>query len=731
MAQQHKQAHWSPAWVALVGALGSVAAVLAVQAQVVPVKWWGFPLFALAGAAVTVMVSFSAGGWPRGALLVVTRGLAYRALIWLSVGAWATWASLAGWTPQVWAALVVGAAVLAGLSHVCRLPEKERAAWAVEHAGEVADRRPANVRWWEGLLRQRANAPVVVTAVVPWDNPADGERVYVDLPADGKVTEQTFVDLRRALAVARKLPPGCTVRVDDGEHQGQVVLDVMLRDCLTDSIEVDDDYSPASIYDEFQVMTSPRGESLEVCLRSHSMVIGGAPDSGKTTLLHRIILFLARCTDTLIWVVDANGGGVATPWVRPWAMSKAGRPIIDWVAPDEDEAAVLVATATAIAKDRKVSPEAVRRKHHEDTTVLPVDERLPAIVVLNDEGGEMRQAASLLGQLADEGISRLAQIGRAEAVRAIKSVLRGTSDLLDKGMRVCAPLRICLRMEEEGEYVHVLGEEPGRTKLLHKGTGFARRPGDPRPILARTVNVLLSQIERAAIACADLRPDLDDRGRRVAAKLRARDVLGGRDPANFPDVMALPVMRDVEAGRAYEGRWDRFAGRLAAMRGEELPELGEADEPEEATAPPAPAPARATGGSALAALSAAVKPAVPAGGSPPEPDQAAVRVDLTDKATVDRVAQELLSGVDWQRGPQHAEPVAEQRAPKVTTREHILAILAEAYPDSLTSAQIGIRLERREAGVHRTYRQDVLKSMREAGEVVQAQSGAYLVVKAP
>jgi hypothetical protein len=364
-------------------------------------------------------------------------------------------------------------------------------------------------------------------------------------------------------------------------------LDVMLRDCLTDSnVLLADDFSPVSVYDSFQVMTTPRGESLEVCLRSQSMVIGGAPESGKTTLLHRIILWLARCVDCLIWVVDANGGGVAEPWVRPWAMGKAGRPIIDWVAADEDEAAVLVAVATAIAKDRKTSPEAVCRRHGSDTTVLPVDEKLPAIVVLNDEGGEMRQAVSALGQLADQGISRLAQIGRAEAVRTIKSVLRGTADLLDKGMRVCAALRICLRMEEEDEYAHVLGKNPGKTALLHKGSGYLRRPEDPRPIFGRTVYMLLSQIERAAVACADLRPDLDDRARKVAARIRARDVLGGRDPDGYPDVMALPVMRDVEAGLAYGNRWVRFAPRLAAMRGEELAEPDQADE---VVAPAAPA----------------------------------------------------------------------------------------------------------------------------------------------
>src|SRR5262249_24225717 len=143
-------------------------------------------------------------------------------------------------------------------------------------------------------------------------------------------------------------------------------------------------------------------------------------------------------TDCLIWVVDTNGGGVATPWLEPWARGEANIPVIDWVAPTDEEAAVMVAVAAAIAKDRKTSPEANRRKRAANSMILPVDADLPAILVLTDEGGEVRQSVSLLGQLAATGISRLAQIGRAEAVRVVMSVLRGTADLLDKGMRVMA-----------------------------------------------------------------------------------------------------------------------------------------------------------------------------------------------------------------------------------------------------------------------------------------------------
>lgn len=718
MAQQKPRSQWSPGWVAVVTALAAAAMVRAIRADVLPLPWWGPPVLAVPcalGLAAAAVVATNAGGWARHHLA--------RCVALLAACGWVGWASLVGWTQWVWLVLLGGTLTVGALLHACRRPDDEAPAPAVEQ--EPADTRPADVRAWEALLRRLTRAPVTVTAVEPWANPADGTRVRIALPVEGDITAEKLVAICPNIAVARRLPPGCTVRVLDGEgdvaHQGEVLLDVMLRDCLADPVTVEPEFGPVSVYDSFQVMTTPRGESLEVCLRSQSMVIGGAPDAGKTTLLHRIILWLARCTDALVWVVDTNGGGVATPWVRPWALGLADRPVVDWVAADEEEAAVLVAVARAIAKDRKTSPEATRRKHDANTIVLPVDADLPAIVVLNDEGGEIRQAASLLGQLADEGLSRLAEIGRAEAVRVVKSVLRGTSDLLDKALRVCAALRICLQMTESDEYGHVLGENPGKVKLLHKGSGWIRRPGDPRSILGRTVNVLLSTIEQAAVACAHLRPPLDERGRKVAAKVRVRDVLDGRQPA--PEILALPVMRDVEAGLAYERRWERYAPQLAAMRGEELPDV---DEPGEAQ-PPAPAAPTAAAGPAVSSLHGPASLALLAGvgmlpgGAAGEASAAepAPRPRL-DKADVDREAQRLL-----------AEAFAgEQPAPapaKMTTREHIRAILAERYPEALTSSQIGVELDKRGVKVERTYLLGLLKDMRDKGQVLRTESQAYTV----
>jgi hypothetical protein len=711
--KQQKPEHWTPAAVGVVATLAAVVAVIALQ-QGLPFKVWGVPIVAAAGAVATVLVT-----------IMQDRGLythVHRTTSWLAGGVWVTWTALTGWTGPATVFGVVAAIVLTGAGYACRPQPGEAPADPDE---PFSDRRPTRVREWEARLRQITKQRVTVTGIEPWERREDGLRLYVELPEDTGMTTTELASFTDRIQHAARLPKGCVVRILDADRQGTAIVDVMLRDCLSNEVTVDESTEPASINDEFTVMTSPRGESLDICLRIFSTVIGGTVGSGKTTLLHRIIMFLARCTDALVWVVDTNGGGVAETWISPWARGEADRPVVDWIADTEEEAAVMVAVAAAVVKDRKINTEGLRRKQAANTDVLPVDEKMPAIIILTDEGGEVRKARSLLGQLAADGITQLAQIGRAEGIRAIMSVLRGTADTVDKSLRVVAALRLCLRMEEDDEYMHVLGAHPGRTRLLHKGSAYLRRDTDPKPIFGRTVNVPRDARERHAVACADLRPELDERAQQVAAGVRPRDVLGGRDPA--PEIARLPIMRDVAAGRAYSGRWERYAAKLAQMRGEEFEEV----QPDE------PAPEPSAGGTSTPLLSvpegSALSRFLTATGVEPQAQQApapAVQeaeppgsgVDLDDPESVNREAARLLGELDAPVGGPAREPVV-----KMTTREHIVAILTETYPEPLTPNEIGRELAERGAACERTHCMDTLKKMLEDGSVVKPSYGHYTV----
>jgi S-DNA-T family DNA segregation ATPase FtsK/SpoIIIE len=714
MDQQRK--HWTPGWTTAVGGLSAVLVTVVERSHLQPVGVSMLPVLGLLGGGITGIIGLVQE--------IGVRTHLFRTAVWAAGSGWVTWATAVGWHQSTLIALGAGTAALTAAAPLFR-STKPISAWQAQRDAPTASNglpsveRPVLVVRWEAHIRHLSGKPVRVTRVEPWDNPRDGQRVYIDLPAGLSWRTLATPEFLENLQAACRLPQGCVIRGLEGDHQGAAMLDVMLRDCLTDEVLIEEDVTPTSINDPFVVMTTPRGEPLDIALRSQSMVIGGAPDAGKTTLLHRIIMRLARCVDALIWVIDLNGGGVAEPWIRPWALGLCDHPVVDWIADSEESAAVMTAVAAAIAKDRKTSQVAAKRRRAANSTVLPVDRSLPAIIVITDEYGEVHQAASLLGQLAGEGISRLAQIGRAEAVRVIVSVLRGTSDILAKGMRVNAAIRLCLRMLEEDEYGHVLGMNPAKVRLRHKGSGYLVRAEDQRPIFGRTVNVLLDAMERHAIACSVHRPWLDERGGQVAARVRVADVLEGREPAE--EIMALPIMQDVEAGRAYDGRWDRYAYKLAEMRGE--------DPPEEPAAPRHAAPvvpqqrvSAVPAGGALAALTAAagiappVAPVAPAAESEPTPTRTAV--DLDDEHAVDEAAHQLLDDLEL--------------AAKLTARDYILAVLRDTYPEPLWPKQIAEELARRGKEVTRTYVQDLLKALKTEGVVSQEREGQpYSLVVTP
>lgn len=698
MTQTHDTG-WTGPYIVGATMLATLAAAGIVDLAALP-AWWppacaGIPAAILAAVAILR----PAVRWRAG-------GLA----LWLAwCGSWSWWVVAHEWTQNAigaFAFLSLGAAI---------------ACTALRRGdGEEASGRPRKISDVEPLLQKAANHTALeVVDIHPWKGRRrDGERIRVDLNG---ITLHALSLRCDDIAAALRLPIGCTVSVEEAEHQGAAYLDVMRRDCLAETRTVEESTEPASINDEFDVMHDPRGNPIPICLRLQSIILGGAPDMGKTTLLARIIMFLARCNDALVWVVDPGGGGVATPFIEPWAQGKATAPAVDWIAQDFYEGAVMVAVANAIVKDRKTSREAMRRRREYKTRTLPLDADLPAIVVIGDEGGEIGKATALLGALVKDGLSSLAQIGREAGGRAIMSVLRGTADLLDKGLRIVAAIRICLTMTEQDEYVHILGTNPPKTKLRHKGAGWIVAGIGQIPRLARSADVPTDVCEQHVIATARYRTVLDARAQQVAAAVTVQEVLGGRDPLQHLEIVRHRAFRDVAAGRAYSGRWDRYADKLAEMRDEEPPP------PQE---PPAPQPA-------------VDQPTIaPAGSASEQLLIAAGMVNATETTRLDGINveaefSELVSDTHMRRSPSGEQqdgagpPAPAEAEPadasgQVLTRDAIVEVLRSAYPEQLTSAQIGEDLGDMGIEVKRTYRQALLKDLLNKGRIARGDGDRYL-----
>lgn len=664
---------WNAPWWVAAGMAFSISAGLAGRPGGL-FSWWQ-PL------ALTVVAAFALVlvGWRRPVAIPAC------VLIGLSLvgcGSFVAWVTARGWGKYPLWVMAAGAVVVTVAS--LRLPTVGTLSdWIVDER-DPGDPRPRIVRDREAKLVSGSKRNVVVDRVEPWkEAPKNGERIYLTLP-DGCTVD----DLRGCIPqiqAALRLPTSCVASVLDGEHhQGEAIVDVMWRDCFGDDSPPDIDTTPASVNDRFPIGRNARGVLRYLCLRIESMIVGGAPGSGKTTLLRRIIMFLGRCVDAFICVVDMNGGGVAEPFVTPHFEGKAKQPLVGWVATNPFEAAVMLAGIREILKARKQSRECIDLKRQHNTNVLPVSARKPAIIVIGDEGAEVEELPGLLGLLVSQGITKIAEIGRAEAGRVIHSVLRGVATAIDKTLRVNARLRLCARMNEHGEYTHILDEYPPRVRMRHKGMFWAgisavaeeHDDGDEVPTLEllRGTDVTPDMMERHTIACADLRPDLDDEAKQVLANLTLWDVLG-RDPDEVDrEIVNHPAMQAVERREAFTGRWDRYQAEISdASYGQppapganpydlDLPELDDADE------------------------------------EPSGDEQDDGEADDTDDEAQDAAESDDGAG---STGPASA-------------REAIEQLMRELHPRVLKSREIGEELLKRGTRVSRQTRQNQLKALTRA-----------------
>lgn len=698
-----------------IGLLAPIATALA--CHTIP----GIPAAAPAVAGVVFAIATYASRHTK-----TTAARAAATAVFVAAGsAWATVAATAGITALAVVVLAVGVATGTTIGLALPAPPTQAeldAAAAAALANSLPPDRTAQEEEMQALLRRLSKTNIRVVRIVPWENADDGMDILVSL-IEG-MEPKDLVDLCGKIQSSPQLhlPQGCVVTVLDGEYQCEAIIRVMLRDCLKDYIDLADyeSPSPASINDGFPLMRSPQGNWFTVCLRIFCMIVGGTTGSGKTTLLNRIIAYLARCTDALIWVVDFNGGGLGAGWNRPFEEGKVARPIVDWLGDTEEESAVIMACAKAIAKSRKTDRESVKMRRDAGTNVLPVSPRKPAVVVITDEGGEVRQAASVLGQVVCSQISSLAQIGRETGVRVIMSVLRGTSDLLDKALRAVCSIRICLRMDEEGEYDHVLGRNPGRVRLMHTGSAWVyRTTEDYRPVIGRSVDVPPAFVERHAIACANLRPELDKAGQSICANIELADVFSGRDPGNYPELLDHPALVDVTNGDAYTRRHTRRAERLAALERGEDPDspAGRRTTTTTDDAAPAPRAGSATANllSQVSRLGAARKPKAETT-APAATTAVPTDTDVFNALTSGQ--HMLLDGhcpidtdttTDPTITPESGETVPD--SPTTTLRERLNLMLTDIYPNGLRAGEIEAALTAERVRYSRGNLFGVLKDM--------------------
>lgn len=432
------------------------------------------PLWALGASSVGALGATIAGASAEEPL---SKGaVAARAGGWLAAGGWATYALS---MPTVWtwsvvgplAACTCGFASLAGAIGRKRRRQLERE----ERAFLALTRTRIGLEWVARIERVCGIKGAVVEGVEQWKD-ADGNEtgagydLEILLPEGGANWRQ-LAGANEQLASDADLPEGCGVEVFSGTSRRRAIIKVqMLNNMLNEDQEVPLDASALDFNGWFDIGKLRDGGVAQIHIREFSAMLVGAKRTGKTNQLLAIITRLLRMPNLRVWVIDFNGGGVALQWLRAWdALGRPGRPPIDWVAADVDEAARMANAAVRVAKARKVEYQQLMADA--DTDLLPLTDEIPGILIITDEGAEVY--ANPKHRNAAEPMKEVLRIAGSSGVNQLNCFLRGTADTTgDTIIKSQSTVRIGMRMSDEQEMSYLLGWRSGVTPADMPEQGF-------------------------------------------------------------------------------------------------------------------------------------------------------------------------------------------------------------------------------------------------------------------
>jgi hypothetical protein len=402
--------------------------------------------------------------------------IAARAGGWLAAGGWITYALN---TPSIWTWSVVGplAACTCGFASVAGAIGRKRRRQMERDARAFAalTRSRIGMEWTDRFERVCGVPGCTIEGVEQWTDDQGketgaGYTLEVLLPQGGKNWRHLSSNTE-ALAADADLPEGCGVEVFTGASRRRALVKVQLRnDMLSEDQEVPLDASKLDFNGFFDIGKLRDGGVAKICIRQFSAMLVGAKRTGKTNQLLAIITRLLRMPNLRVWVIDFNGGGVALQWLRAWeALGKPGRPPIDWVAADVDEATRMASAAVRVAKARKVEYQDLMAEA--DTDLLPLSADIPGILIITDEGAEVY--ANPQHRRAAEPMKEVLRIAGSSGVNQLNCFLRATADTTgDTIIKSQSTVRIGMRMSNEEEMSYLLGWRSGVTPADMPEQGF-------------------------------------------------------------------------------------------------------------------------------------------------------------------------------------------------------------------------------------------------------------------
>ncbi len=491
----------------------------------------------LTAAAITLILDARS---PAGGRDGSIGNLVFRCGCWLAGGVWSH--GMLTWIGNEMAGvlfLIFGTAVSGMLVPVfTRKDEDPDAQAAAAQAQEEAAGPPSNVdpmEYWLGkyataLLSMRKGETVTFTKVPDpttsngnWQNDSGATFLASFSPGSSKGLpdiEGICEGLQRSLA----LPDGCIISADRSGIQGQVLVNVMYFNDMESIVHYPRDYAPRSGVDDFSIAVNGNKTCQMINLLQDSLVLQGSRGEGKTVLMHNITASMLQCRDVVVWHVDLNSGKMSYPWLRPKAKGEIHGYPIDWVASTPQEALKMAIAARNITLSRPMEYAGMTMDDDED--VLPISPKVPMLLVMVDETGEMAGASAHPdAQAATNIFLEVQRLGRSICVNVLFSTQRSTQEYMPSQIKKLSKIMISVRVADDAELAYLFDWKKLKADdLLYPGcayvkvTGAKGRSKESGVHMVKTYLLKPAQIREIVLAVMPWRPQLDEPSRRAAGE---------------------------------------------------------------------------------------------------------------------------------------------------------------------------------------------------------------------
>jgi S-DNA-T family DNA segregation ATPase FtsK/SpoIIIE len=311
----------------------------------------------------------------------------------------------------------------------------------------------------------------------------------------------------------RAATKAATVRIiRDRSRSNRVVIDVVRRDPLAAAAVVDWEGTTGSLWDQVHVGRDEMAAAVRILLMERSVLIGGQPGSGKSSLMQALVAHAASSPAHLA-LIDPNEVQLS-PWRdRAWLYS----------GPDPDDAIGVLRRVQAeldrrlavlkrlAGVNRKID-QAIAAEHGMHPILLAIDEFAHATSV----AGTRRQQEEFTATMRDI-VSR----GRAVLIIVVAATQRPTQDVVPRAISDLFAVRVAFRTSTAGNSDVILGDgwakkgfSAADIDLGARGVGILRGDGaDPVRFKAAWISDTdVGRHSRASIAhMPDAPPTAPDR----------------------------------------------------------------------------------------------------------------------------------------------------------------------------------------------------------------------------